>query len=65
LLNESSLINISILDITGKLIENPINKFQQQGENIVVYITDRLPKGIYFCVLKTNDRIEMKKIIKL
>jgi len=65
LLNESSLINISILDITGKLIENPINKFQQQGENIVVYITDRLPKGIYFCVLKINEGIEMKKIIKL
>ena len=37
----------------------------QKGEHKVVFDGTKLKAGIYFCVLKTNEGIQNKKIIKL
>jgi len=42
-----------------------VNEFQQQGEQTVVFNSEGLKPGVYFCVLKTPQTIKTKKIIKL
>ncbi|MCD4729846.1 MAG: T9SS type A sorting domain-containing protein [Bacteroidales bacterium] len=64
-LNESSHAILKILDISGREIITLVNEVQQKGEQRIDFNTTGLPAGIYFCVLKTNERIQTKKMIKL
>jgi len=64
-LHQSSHVNIQILDLSGQVILTLIYETKQQGkQNLVVDGTGFRP-GVYFCLLKTNEGIQMKKIIKL
>ena len=42
-----------------------INEIQKQGEQKVKYNSHGLKPGVYFCVLKTDEGIQTKKMIKL
>jgi hypothetical protein len=42
-----------------------VNEVQQLGKQSVVFNTIGLKPGIYFCVLKTNEGVQSKKMIKL
>ena len=64
-LHQSSPVIIQILDLSGRLVVSLINEFQHQGEQRVVFNTAALPAGIYFCVLKTSEGVQTRKIIKL
>ncbi|MCD4697203.1 MAG: T9SS type A sorting domain-containing protein [Bacteroidales bacterium] len=60
-----SPVTIKILDLTGQEIVMLVNENQQKGQQQIVFDTGNLPAGIYFCVLKTRNGIQTKKIIKL
>ena len=60
-----SPVTIKIFDLTGQEMVTLVDNMQQQGEQQVIFNTCDLPAGIYFCVLKTNNGIQTKKIIKL
>jgi len=64
-LNTDSPVTIQILDISGQVIKTLVNETQQKGKLEVVFDGTELKAGIYFCVLKTNEGIQTKKIIKL
>jgi hypothetical protein len=64
-LHHKSPVTLKILDLSGQEIATLINEFQQQGEHKVVFKGNGLRPGIYFCVLKTSERMQTKKIIKL
>jgi len=64
-LNENSHVSLNILDLSGRLVVPLVNEVQQQGEQKIDFNIARLPAGIYFCVLKTNEEIQTRKIIKL
>ena len=64
-LQHSGKVKISIYNNIGEQIQNLTNKYQQQGEQTVIFRTTDLPAGIYFCVLKTNKGIQTTKMIKL
>lgn len=60
-----SPVTIKILDLTGQEIKTLVDNTTQQGEQQIIFNTGDLPTGIYFCVLKTNEEMITKKIIKL
>jgi hypothetical protein len=53
-IESKSPVKLSIHNLNGQLISTLINEFQQQGEQRVIFNSDALPAGVYFCVLKTN-----------
>jgi hypothetical protein len=61
----NSPVTMKIIDLGGREIATLINEFQQHGEQKVVFNTTALPAGVYFCVLKTNEGIQTKRMIKL
>lgn len=62
---QSSDVFIKVIDLSGKEIMTLVDEFQQQGLQKVAFNTSNLPAGIYFCIFKTIDGIQTKKIIKL
>jgi hypothetical protein len=64
-LRNNSPVTLKILDLSGREMATLVNEVQQQGEQRIVFNTPGLKPGIYFCVMKTNEGIQTKKIIKL
>lgn len=60
----TSLINIQVLDITGKVVLKPIqNELLNLGENKFLLNTQALQNGIYFVTLTTEQGKETVKLI--
>lgn len=61
----SNETNISIYDITGKLVDNVINRVTTSGSQSVEYNTSLLTKGIYIYKINSkNEDITGKLIVK-
>lgn len=58
------IVSITIYNHLGVKIE-AIREKQSQGIQKVVWNANGLNVGVYFCVLKTNDGIQTRKLIKL
>ena len=61
-LAENSNVNMSIYDISGKLISSLINEFKPAGFHTISWDASSQPSGIYLLQLNTNKGIETKKI---
>jgi len=64
-LHHNSPVTLKIHDLSGRVVNILVNEFQQQGEQKVIFNVTALPPGVYFCVLKTKEGIQTKKIVKL
>jgi predicted outer membrane repeat protein len=56
---------LQIFDNYGRLIAEPVNKFQPQGEQKIEWNGEGLPAGIYFCRLQTGNKVVTNKIVKI
>jgi len=59
------LIQLKILNIQGQEISTLVNEIQAAGNYTVVFDATSLPAGIYICILKTSERTESVKMVKL
>jgi CubicO group peptidase (beta-lactamase class C family) len=64
-LRQNSPVALKILDLSGREMATFVYEDRRQGEQKVVFNTSGLPAGVYFCVLKTNEGVQTKKMIKL
>jgi len=64
-LSESAYTRIEIYNSAGKEVIELSHKLQSGGRQVCKIKTTDLPAGVYYCVLKTNERIQTRKIIKL
>lgn len=64
-LSGDSHITLKILDLSGRDVLTLKDENQQKGKQRVVFDTAGLPEGIYFCVLRTGEGVQQKKMIKL
>lgn len=54
-----------LFEVSGVKVMQLVNKMKMPGTYEMEVDLSDLPKGIYFCVLKTSEGIQTKKIIKL
>jgi hypothetical protein len=60
-----SKTSLEIYNYFGQLVSILVDEIKQQGKHKIQLDGKELPAGIYFCVLKTNEGIQTRKIVKL
>ena len=60
---KSTNVNISIYDVSGKLVGNVLNEQKNRGSFSLTFDASYLSSGIYFYKLTTDDFAAVKKII--
>ncbi len=62
-LAEPSQVTLSVYDNYGRLVAVPVQAFQKQGEQKVIWDSPYLPAGVYYCRMQVgNDVLSMKMI---
>ena len=64
-LNRNVHIQIDILDITGRLVDNLVDNEYDAGQHTIPWITYAVPSGVYFVRLSSFNVIETKKLLLL
>ena len=64
-LEDAGMVNISIFDFQGKLVDILENKHSIPGTFYLSWSPQSLPPGIYICVIRTNTSTDSKKLIHL
>ncbi len=59
----ASDVSINIYDVTGNLITNIFTGYQEAGSYSVNFSSNRLPTGVYFYRINTNDWVDTKKMV--
>ena len=62
-LNKSSKVKLNIYDINGKLIQTIANKEFSAGEHLIDFYGETLSTGIYYCVMKSGEAIQTRKLL--
>ena len=62
-LPEKSNVNLSVFDITGKVVKTLVNQSQQAGQYNINFDAGNLQSGIYYYRLVTGNRAETGKMI--
>jgi len=62
-LKESSTVILQIFDINGLVVTTCINEFQPVGRHIAGIDFSEINRGVYFCVLQTNEGIKTRKMM--
>ncbi|MBS1514521.1 MAG: T9SS type A sorting domain-containing protein [Bacteroidetes bacterium] len=62
-ISKSSFVNLSVYDVTGKIISELVNSHKAAGDYSINFDASSLPAGIYFYALRTEDFSETKKMI--
>jgi len=63
-LDEPSQVSIEILDCYGRVVAEPVNSYQQKGEQQTFWNADGFPAGIYFYRIQAGNQVGSGKIIK-
>ncbi|HQF44013.1 MAG TPA: T9SS type A sorting domain-containing protein, partial [Ignavibacteriaceae bacterium] len=64
-LPKASEVALTIYDVLGREIKTIVNEQQQPGSYEVKWDASNVSSGIYFYQLKTNDYVDMKKMVLL
>jgi len=64
-LYQRSLVSIIIYNSNGKLVFKHKEEVKHEGQYEIIFDSQNLPTGIYFCSLQTNKGIQITKMIKL
>ncbi len=62
-LTHSAMLTLEIADMSGKVIETLLAETLPEGTYQVHCNTDQLSDGVYYCIIKTKDHIEHKKLV--
>ncbi|MFC1724579.1 amidohydrolase family protein [candidate division KSB1 bacterium] len=64
-LPKAAMVNISIYNIPGQLVETLVNESQAEGFHKVQWNADNVVSGLYFYRIQAGDFIEVKKCLLL
>jgi parallel beta-helix repeat protein len=65
ILTQKSKVNLSVYDLSGRLIRNLLQREFNPGEYAYDWNTSDLPEGVYFCMLHNGYYPTRMKIIKM
>ncbi len=61
---QKSFVSIEIYNSQGQFVFKQKEEVKSEGQHKMIFGSQNLPVGIYFCVFKTNEGIQTIKIIK-
>lgn len=61
-LPKAGFVNISVYDITGKLVQELVNNNMSAGKYNTTWDADNFASGVYFYKIQSGDFTEMKKM---
>jgi hypothetical protein len=56
-------VKISVFSITGRLVEQLVNRVESSGSHAVSWDAARYPSGVYFYRFEAGDYVETKKVM--
>lgn len=59
----STFVNLSVYNSIGQKIATVVNDYYEEGIYKKIFDGSIYPSGIYFCILKTNERSVIRKIM--
>ena len=62
-LKKQDLVVLTIVDITGRMVETLVDDYLEAGEYEVVWDAGDMPSGVYLCVLKAGSELKLQKLI--
>jgi hypothetical protein len=63
ILKEATHVKLTVYDRLGREVAELVNEQQSEGEYTISFNASDLPSGIYFYRIKTNERIEVRKMV--
>ena len=60
---EESNVNLTIYNSTGQKVESLINRTMKAGTYEIVFHSDKLTSGVYFCTLRSGGFVKTNKLI--
>jgi len=64
-LSHKSKVKVEIYNHFGQYVTTLVDEISYEGKHEIQYDANELSSGIYFCLLKTNEGIQTRKMIKL
>jgi len=65
ILPESTYVSLGILDMNGNVVSFMVDNIQHQGKQEVIADLDKILPGVYLCLLRTTEAIQVAKLIKI
>lgn len=59
----NKIVTLDVYDINGRKIKNLINQIQNKGHHEIIFDGKKLPSGIYFYKLETDEFSNVKKML--
>jgi len=63
-LQNAGSVELFIYDLSGRIHKTITSEQLNPGKHRFTWYAKDFPQGVYFCVFKTNESVQMKKIIK-
>ena len=60
---EASDVRLSVFDITGKLVDNPVDRFYDRGEHEIELSRNRYQNGIYFYRVDAGEYTATRRMV--
>ena len=61
----ASNVKISIYNLMGQLVAQPVNMYNQAGYHEFVFDGSKYSSGVYFCIMQSGSFIQSKKLVLL
>ncbi len=60
---QKTKVELNVYDLSGRLIENLVNKNQSSGNYKITWDATNYPSGIYFYKLNTDQNVDVQKMV--
>jgi parallel beta-helix repeat protein len=64
-LPKSQNVKLTVYDLLGRQVENPINNFKQAGVHTITFDASHLSSGVYFYRLQAGEMVKIKRMVLL
>jgi hypothetical protein len=62
-LQNATSVKITVYDRLGREVQTLVDESQSEGDHSVSFNAASLPSGVYFYRIKTNERVEVRKMV--
>jgi hypothetical protein len=62
-LNSPAYVDVTVYDITGRVVENLVGEYKSEGSHKVVWNASNMSSGVYFVQLNVEGFVDTQKLM--